>query len=166
MKLRRILFSFIKMRLKPPGGLGFRVPALVLLGSAPGPQLHQLFLLTFYTYCWWWICDGSVTSASAMKKVGYRKRACTQVLFLQKAELGLFHFFRNSDSLAGTFRWSEDSSWAWVVPSTAEDPTCWKQVSSCRQWSWKYKGKIKSRQCFTYCKRPGYDFSPKTKLGQ
>jgi hypothetical protein len=26
--------------------------------------------------------------------------------------------------------------------------------------------KEKSRQCFTYCKRPGYDFSPTTNLGQ
>jgi hypothetical protein len=49
MEFRRKLFSFIKMRLKPPGGLGFRVPALVFFGSAPGPQLHKLFLFTFYT---------------------------------------------------------------------------------------------------------------------
>ncbi len=45
-------------------------------------------------------------------------RACTQVLFLCKAELGLFHFLENSDKLAGTFRWSEDPSRAWLVPSS------------------------------------------------
>jgi hypothetical protein len=30
-------------------------------------------------------------------------RACTQVLFISKAELGFFHFLRNSGRLAGTF---------------------------------------------------------------
>jgi hypothetical protein len=35
-----------------------------------------------------------------------------------------FSPFRNSDRLAGTFRWSEHPSPAWLVPSTAEDPAC------------------------------------------
>ncbi len=29
-------------------------------------------------------------------------------------------------------RWSEDPGTAWLLPSTAEDPACWKQVSSGR----------------------------------
>jgi hypothetical protein len=37
-----------------------------------------------------------------------------------------FFTLRNSDRLAGTFRWSEDPSIAWLVPSTAEDPACLK----------------------------------------
>jgi hypothetical protein len=43
-------------------------------------------------------------------------------------ELVFFSLFRNSEGLAGTFRWSEDPSTAWLVPSTAEDPDCLKQV--------------------------------------
>jgi hypothetical protein len=35
---------------------------------------------------------------------------------------GIFSLFRNSDRLAGTFRWSEDPSTAWLVPSTTEFP--------------------------------------------
>jgi len=35
-----------------------------------------------------------------------------------------FFTFRNSDKLAGTFRWSEEPSRAWLVPSTTADPTC------------------------------------------
>jgi hypothetical protein len=37
---------------------------------------------------------------------------------------GIFSLFRNSDSLAGTFRWSEDPSTTWLVPSTEEDQAC------------------------------------------
>ncbi len=48
-------------------------------------------------------------------------------------QAGIFSLFRNSDRLAGTFCWSRDPSTAWLVPSTAEDPACWKQVSSGRQ---------------------------------
>jgi hypothetical protein len=60
-------------------------------------------------------------------------RACTQVLYLRKAELGFFHFLETVTGwLVGTFSWSEDPSTAWLVPSTAEDPTCWKHVSSGR----------------------------------
>jgi len=39
-------------------------------------------------------------------------------------ELVFFSLFRNSEGLAGTFRWSEDPRTAWLVPSTAEDPDC------------------------------------------
>jgi hypothetical protein len=62
----------------------------------------------------------------------YRRRACTHVLFLRKAELGFFHFLEIVTGwLAGTFCcWSEDLSTAWLVPSTAEGPACWKLVSS------------------------------------
>ncbi len=52
--------------------------------------------------------------------------------FRGKTSLGPSYFVRNNDRPAGTFRWSEDSSRAWLVPSTAEDPACWKQVSSGR----------------------------------
>jgi hypothetical protein len=45
-------------------------------------------------------------------------RACTQVLFLRKAELGFVHFL---EIVTG-----------WLVPSTIEDPACWKQVPSGR----------------------------------
>jgi hypothetical protein len=66
------------------------------------------------------------------KTTEYRRRASTQVLFLRKAELAFFSLFRNSDRLAHTFCCSEDPSTALLVPSTAEDPTIWKQVSSGR----------------------------------
>ncbi len=72
-------------------------------------------------------------------------RACTQVLFLHKAELGFFSLFRNSDRLARTFRWSEDPRIAWLVPSTAEDPACrFLQIGKRPE-----NTKEKSRQCFT-----------------
>jgi hypothetical protein len=48
-------------------------------------------------------------------------RACTQVLFLCKAELGFFHILEIVTAWLGTFRWSEDPSTAWLVPSTTED---------------------------------------------
>ncbi len=52
-------------------------------------------------------------------------RAYTQVLFLRKALPLFFHFLEIVTGwLAGTFRWSEDPSGAWVVPSTAEYPAC------------------------------------------
>jgi hypothetical protein len=63
----------------------------------------------------------------AREHVKNHRRACTQVLFLSKAEVGFFLLFRNSDRLAGNVRWSEDPSRAWLVPSTAEDLACWKQ---------------------------------------
>jgi hypothetical protein len=50
-------------------------------------------------------------------------RACTQVLFLCKAELGFFHLLEIVTG-SGTFRWSEDPSTAWLVPSTAQDLAC------------------------------------------
>ncbi len=64
--------------------------------------------------------------------------------FLKYSRAGIFPLFRNSDRPAGTFRGSKESSTAWLVPSTAEDPACWKQVSSSRQWSWKYEGQIQA----------------------
>ncbi len=54
----------------------------------------------------------------------YRRRARTQVLFLHKAELGFFHFLEIVTGWLVTLCWSEDPSTAWLVPSTAEDPTC------------------------------------------
>jgi hypothetical protein len=42
---------------------------------------------------------------------------------------GIYSLFRNSDRLAGTFRWSEDPSTAWLVLSTAEDPPLLKTGS-------------------------------------
>jgi hypothetical protein len=72
-----------------------------------------------------------------------------QVLFLSKAELGFFHFFRNSDSLAGTFRRSEDHSTAWLVPSTQQ-----KILLAENRFLQAGKGsentKKKSRQSFMY----------------
>ncbi len=63
-------------------------------------------------------------SCPLLGMVRCRRMACTQVLFLRKAELGFFHFCGkcDSDRLAGTFRWSEDPSTTWLLPSTAEDP--------------------------------------------
>jgi hypothetical protein len=58
------------------------------------------------------------------EQVQNHRRACPQVLFLRKAELGFFQFFRNNNWLAGTFRWSEDATPARLVPSTTEDPAC------------------------------------------
>jgi hypothetical protein len=66
------------------------------------------------------------------EQVENHRRACIQVLFLRKAELGIFFTFLNSDMLVSTFRWSKDPSIAWLVPSTAEEPACWKQVYSGR----------------------------------
>jgi hypothetical protein len=34
--------------------------------------------------------------------------------------------------VTGTFSWSQGPSTAWLVPSTVEDPACWKQVFSGR----------------------------------
>jgi len=40
-----------------------------------------------------------------------------------QSRAGIYSLFRNSDKLAGTIRWSEDPSIAWLVLSTTEDPT-------------------------------------------
>jgi hypothetical protein len=66
------------------------------------------------------------------EQVENHKRACTQVLFLRKAELGFFHFLETvtgwpvpsaGQKIPGCSR-SEDPSIAWLVPSTPEDPAC------------------------------------------
>jgi hypothetical protein len=58
----------------------------------------------------------------------------------------IFSLFGN-DRLASTFRWSEDPSTAWLLPSTAEDPPCrnrflqaGKEVENTKE---------KSRRCLT-----------------
>jgi hypothetical protein len=56
----------------------------------------------------------------AREHVKNHRRACTQVLFLSKAEVGFFLLFRNSDRLAGNVRWSEDPSRAWLVTSAGQ----------------------------------------------
>jgi hypothetical protein len=58
--------------------------------------------------------------------ISIHRRACTPM----RRRAGIFSLFRNSDRLAGTFRWSEDPTR--LIPSTTEDPACWKQVSSGR----------------------------------
>jgi hypothetical protein len=80
----------------------------------------------------------------------YRRRACTQVLFLQTAELGFFSLFRNSDRLAGAFRWSEDPSrvsrWYYLPLQKillAENRFLLKARKGAENT------KEKSRQCFT-----------------
>jgi len=79
----------------------------------------------------------------------YRRRRASLLrsFSLRKAELGFFHFLRNSDRLNGTFffRWSED-------PSTASLFTFHHRRRShllktdffrhVRQGSWKYKRKM------------------------
>jgi hypothetical protein len=52
---------------------------------------------------------------------------------------------RNSDRLADTFRWSEDPSTAWLVPSTAEDA----EDRFLQAGKGAENTKQKSRQCFT-----------------
>ncbi len=67
-------------------------------------------------------------------QISNQRRVCTQVLFLHKAELGFFHFLQIVTGwlVVGTHRSSEDPSTACQVPSTTEDPACWKHVSSGR----------------------------------
>jgi hypothetical protein len=83
---------------------------------------------------------------SPRAQISNQRRVCTQVLFLHKAELGFFHFLEivRGWLVVGTFRPSKDPSTARQVPSTSEDPACWKQVSSDRQGNWKYKGEIQA----------------------
>ncbi len=54
----------------------------------------------------------------------YRRRACTQVLFLCKAELGFFHFLEIVTGWLVPSDVLENPSTAWLVPSTAEGPAC------------------------------------------
>jgi len=72
------------------------------------------------------LCDlRSVAEASRLREqVENHRGACTQGALPLESRAGIFSLFRNSDWLAGTFRWSEDPSIAWLVPSTAEDPVC------------------------------------------
>jgi hypothetical protein len=72
----------------------------------------------------WVLAEGKRSQITERHVLSSRHVLTAQVLFLLKAELNFFHFFRNSDRLAGTFSWSEDPSTAWLVPSTAEDPAC------------------------------------------
>ncbi len=58
----------------------------------------------------------------------------------------------NSDKLVGTFGWSEDPSIAWLVPSTAEDPTCWKKFLQAGNGA--ENTKEKSKQCFAFILSP------------
>jgi hypothetical protein len=74
----------------------------------------------------------------------YRRRACTQVLFLCKAELGFFHFLEivtgwlvpsallEKPSTAWVGLLLENPSTASVAPSAAEGPAYFNQVSSGR----------------------------------
>jgi hypothetical protein len=63
-----------------------------------------------------------VETSRPKERVSNHGRACTPVLFLLKAELGFFSRFGNSDRLGGTFRWSEDPSTAWLLPSPQKLP--------------------------------------------
>jgi hypothetical protein len=91
---------------------------------------------------------GSLAEASRPREqVEHLIRACTQVLFVRKAELNFFFLFRNSERLAGTFCSSEDPNIAWLVPSTAEDPTAENRFLQAGKGA--ENTKEKSRQCFT-----------------
>ncbi len=57
----------------------------------------------------------------ARTQVENHGRACTQVLFLRKEELGFFHFLEIVTGRLRTFPVQ-----AWLVHSTAEDPFCLK----------------------------------------
>jgi hypothetical protein len=87
------------------GHISFCYKTLCISISNSGPSLI------------WDLCPRPVGWGIRLK---ITERACTQVLFLRKAKLGFFHCLENSDRLASTFRWSEDPSTAWLVPSTGQ----------------------------------------------
>jgi hypothetical protein len=89
------------MLLKPPGGLRGPFGFFGVSSWSPAPPT----LLRYTSTCHTAITDSSST-IGVLRPFPYRKQSWD-------------FFTRNSDSLAGTFRWSEDSSWAWLVPSTA-----------------------------------------------
>jgi hypothetical protein len=92
----QISFSFSLFRKKTPNPI---------CGIGEGPQ-HRPFLDL-----------RSVPEAGRLRdnRSKITEGPVTQVLF---PELGFFHFFWNSDRLAGTFRWwSEDPSTTWLVSS-------------------------------------------------
>jgi len=66
--------------------------------------------------------------------------------FLYAKQSWVFFLFRNSERLADTFRSSEDPNIAWLVPSTAEDPTAENRFLQARKGA--ENTKEKSRQCF------------------
>jgi hypothetical protein len=68
--------------------------------------------------------------------------------FPKESRAGTFSLFRNSDRLAGTFRWSEDPSTAWVVPSTQKIPLAENRFLQAGKGA--ENTKEKSRQCFTF----------------
>jgi hypothetical protein len=91
----------------------------------------------------------SLPEASRPKeRVSNHGRACTHVLFLLKAELGFFSRFGNSDRLAGTFRWAEDPSTAWLLPSPQKLPLAENKFLQASKGD--ENTKEKSRQCFTH----------------
>jgi hypothetical protein len=68
-----------------------------------------------------WVNLQKVVSSGLQHRSQIKEGPLFEGLLLRKAELRFFSLFRNSDRLAGTFRWSIDASTAWLVPSTAED---------------------------------------------
>jgi hypothetical protein len=83
-----------------------------------------------------WICDsiGSKTSSQIISLSWHNE----SLEWYEK--LVFISLYQNVIGYKGVL----NPSSAWLVPSTAEDPACWKQVSSSREGSWKYKGKIQA----------------------
>jgi hypothetical protein len=68
----------------------------------------------------------SVPEAGRLREqVENHRRACTQVLFLSKAELEFFHFL---EMVTGWLVLSTGQKipvhYGWLVPSTTDDPAC------------------------------------------
>jgi hypothetical protein len=59
-----------------------------------------------------------------------------------------FTFWKNSDRLAGTFRWSENPSTAWLLPSPQKIPLAENKFLQASKGD--ENTKEKSRQCFTH----------------
>jgi hypothetical protein len=100
----------------------------------------------------WDLCPRPVDPREQVKNHG---RACTQstegpvlsprkglysVLFLRKAELGIFSLFKNSDKLAGTFHWSGYPSTASSYFPPQKIPLAENRFLQVGNGSWKCKG--------------------------
>jgi len=78
----------------------------------------------------------------------YRRRACTQVLFLRKSELGFFHFLEIVQ--AGWYLPLVRRSQYSLAPTSHHRKSRLRKRGFFRQNKGAENKKEKSRQCFTY----------------
>ncbi len=107
-----------------------------------------IFNIVFWLYIrskregWVWEGESPADGVGILRRDIYhfRNKLPTNTTLIARKYIGI----GEGPVLKGFFHFLEIVT-GWLVPSTAEDPACWKQVFSGKWGSWKYK----ARQCFT-----------------